>query len=147
MSREVGKNSPIRSRAGARIKDRLFPQKCHVVARAVNEPVDFNRIVSDVIEDEVVSPWEIPQPGHDVVAGDAHIRIVGEQACLCVERLQGVIDDLPLFAAAAKAEEKEDAALQALDDVDPDALSPRQALEALYRLKGLRRDGEAGCKS
>ena len=57
---------------------------------------------------------------------------------------KGVIADLPLFAAAAKAEDKAspDAALQALDDVDPDALSPRQALEALYRLKALRRDGE-----
>jgi len=56
---------------------------------------------------------------------------------------KSVIDDLPLFAAAAKAEETDspDAALQALDEVDPDALSPREALEALYRLKALRRDG------
>ena len=56
---------------------------------------------------------------------------------------KGVIDDLPLFAAAAKAEDKDlsDAALQALDDVDPDALSPREALETLYRLKAIRRDG------
>jgi DNA mismatch repair protein MutS len=57
---------------------------------------------------------------------------------------KGAIDDLPLFAAAAKAEEKEDAALQALDDIDADAMSPREALEAIYRLKGFRRDGEAG---
>ena len=56
---------------------------------------------------------------------------------------KGVIDDLPLFAATAKAEAKEDAAMQALDDVDPDALSPREALEALYWLKALRRDDEA----
>ncbi len=28
-------------------------------------------------------------------------------------------------------------ALQALHDLDPDALSPREALEALYRLKAL----------
>ncbi len=56
---------------------------------------------------------------------------------------KGVIDDLPLFAAAAKVEEKEDAALQVLDGVDPDATSPREALETLYRLKVLRRDGEA----
>ncbi|MDH3740261.1 MAG: DNA mismatch repair protein MutS, partial [Hyphomicrobiales bacterium] len=56
---------------------------------------------------------------------------------------KAVIDDLPLFAAAAKAEDKEDAALQALDELDPDALSPREAQEALYRLKALRRDGEA----
>ena len=53
-----------------------------------------------------------------------------------VERM---IDDLPLFAAARKAPEPEaDAAMAALDAIDPDALTPREALEALYRLKGLR---------
>ncbi|MEW9573176.1 DNA mismatch repair protein MutS [Rhodanobacter sp. Si-c] len=40
---------------------------------------------------------------------------------------------LGLFAPAAPS-----AAEHALDDIDPDALSPREALEALYRLKGLR---------
>jgi len=30
---------------------------------------------------------------------------------------------------------------EALDELDPDALSPREALEALYRLKRLRKDG------
>ncbi|HSG95875.1 MAG TPA: DNA mismatch repair protein MutS, partial [Afifellaceae bacterium] len=59
---------------------------------------------------------------------------------------KGLIDDLPLFAAAAKAEDRDEpeaalAALAALDDLDPDALSPRQALETLYRLKALRRNG------
>ncbi|WP_020177443.1 DNA mismatch repair protein MutS [Methylopila sp. M107] len=53
-----------------------------------------------------------------------------------VERM---IDDLPLFAAARKAPASEaDPALEALDAVDPDTLTPREALEALYRLKGLR---------
>jgi len=56
---------------------------------------------------------------------------------------KGVIDKLPLFAAAASAEPKEDVALQALDEIDPGALSPRQAQETLYRLKALRRDGES----
>jgi len=56
---------------------------------------------------------------------------------------KGLIDDLPLFAASAKPEAQEDAALAALDGIDADAISPRQALEALYRLKALRRDGEA----
>ena len=48
---------------------------------------------------------------------------------------KAVIDDLPLFAASAAPEPQDtlDAALQALDDVDPDAISPRQALAALYR--------------
>jgi len=43
-----------------------------------------------------------------------------------------------LFAAPAPTEAPpRHAALDALDDLDPDALSPKQALEALYRLKKL----------
>ena len=48
------------------------------------------------------------------------------------------LDDLPLFAAAA---EQEEAAVDALRDelaaLDVDALSPREALDTLYRLKSL----------
>ncbi|TGX42557.1 DNA mismatch repair protein MutS [Sphingomonas naasensis] len=52
------------------------------------------------------------------------------------------LDDLPLFAAAAEAEEeKVDALRTELDGLDIDALSPREALETLYRLKGLAADG------
>lgn len=48
------------------------------------------------------------------------------------------LDDLPLFAAAATPEEApRDALREALNAIDPDALSPREALEALYRLKGV----------
>ncbi|GFZ82837.1 DNA mismatch repair protein MutS [Elstera cyanobacteriorum] len=60
--------------------------------------------------------------------------------------LSRLADDLPLFAALKAApepaEEAEEPpalhpALAALADIDPDALTPREALEALYRLKGL----------
>ena len=48
------------------------------------------------------------------------------------------LDDLPLFAAAAaQEEEKVDALRAALDMIDADALSPREALDELYRLKHL----------
>ncbi|UIJ47470.1 DNA mismatch repair protein MutS [Sphingomonas cannabina] len=48
------------------------------------------------------------------------------------------LDDLPLFAAAAEAEEEAVDALRAeLDGLDIDALSPREALEVLYRLKSM----------
>jgi DNA mismatch repair protein MutS len=49
------------------------------------------------------------------------------------------LDDLPLFAAAAKEAEAPapDPLLSALGEVDPDALSPREALEIVYRLKRL----------
>ena len=44
-----------------------------------------------------------------------------------------------LFSAPAQVEAPEDSALdQALDAIDPDALSPRDALDALYRLKAVR---------
>ncbi|WP_097063390.1 DNA mismatch repair protein MutS [Sphingomonas guangdongensis] len=49
------------------------------------------------------------------------------------------LDDLPLFAAAAQAEEAKavDALREELARTDVDALSPREALELVYRLKGL----------
>ncbi len=48
------------------------------------------------------------------------------------------LDDLPLFAAAAEAEEEAiDTLRTELAAIDVDALSPREALDALYRLKGL----------
>jgi DNA mismatch repair protein MutS len=52
-------------------------------------------------------------------------------------------DDLPLFAAAeasAPATPEISALEQALDTLQPDELTPRAALDALYALKKLRRD-------
>ena len=47
------------------------------------------------------------------------------------------LDDLPLFAALAEAEPEPDPLLTALAATDPDALTPREALDALYALKRL----------
>ncbi|MEG3179576.1 DNA mismatch repair protein MutS [Sphingomonas sp. LT1P40] len=48
------------------------------------------------------------------------------------------LDDLPLFAAlAAREEEPVDALRSELTLLDIDALTPREALDALYRLKGM----------
>jgi DNA mismatch repair protein MutS len=47
------------------------------------------------------------------------------------------LDDLPLFAAAAEPEHAPDPILSALEEIEPDSLTPREALEALYRLKKL----------
>jgi DNA mismatch repair protein MutS len=54
------------------------------------------------------------------------------------------LDDLPLFAALAQeaAEAEPDPLLAALGEIDPDSLSPKEALEAIYRLK--RIDSERG---
>jgi DNA mismatch repair protein MutS len=54
---------------------------------------------------------------------------------------RATLEDLPLFAQIAAAEPDEEQAPdpvhEALAAVDPDGLSPRDALEALYRLKSL----------
>jgi DNA mismatch repair protein MutS len=48
------------------------------------------------------------------------------------------LDDLPLFAATAPVSVTEPSKVdKALGEIDPDTLSPREALDALYRLKGL----------
>ena len=50
------------------------------------------------------------------------------------------LDDLPLFAPRAPAAKSSEPskADKALADLDPDSMTPREALEALYRLKGLQ---------
>ncbi|ATE63229.1 DNA mismatch repair protein MutS [Rhizorhabdus dicambivorans] len=51
------------------------------------------------------------------------------------------LDDLPLFAAAAQLEEAPpDPLRSAVEGIDVDALSPRDALDLLYKLKAIARD-------
>jgi DNA mismatch repair protein MutS len=63
--------------------------------------------------------------------------------------VQKMIDDLPLFApllaqsSTPVATPKRDELREALDGIDPDELSPKAALEALYELKK-RRGTETG---
>jgi DNA mismatch repair protein MutS len=47
------------------------------------------------------------------------------------------LDDLPLFAAASEPEPAGDPLAAALESIDPDRLTPREALEKLYELKRL----------
>ena len=62
-----------------------------------------------------------------------------------LERLEGEkaaavsLDDLPLFAVAEPPPPRPSAVEDALQAIQPDELSPREALEALYRLKSLGR--------
>ena len=53
-----------------------------------------------------------------------------------------LIDDLPLFAASARPESAVDPLHAALDAIRPDELSPKEALEALYKLKAIRTGGK-----
>jgi len=56
-------------------------------------------------------------------------------------RAERLVDDLPLFSAALRREAppaaKADPLNEALAAINPDELTPKEALEALYRLKGL----------
>jgi DNA mismatch repair protein MutS len=93
---------------------------------------------------------------HDVQAGPAdrsygvHVaRLAGlpsravkraEQVLKKLEAAPDAVETLPLFAAAA--EENEDtldlashAALELLENLDPDSLTPREALDLIYKLK------------
>ncbi|HVH37179.1 MAG TPA: hypothetical protein VM757_01150, partial [Sphingomicrobium sp.] len=47
------------------------------------------------------------------------------------------LDDLPLFASAAEPAPPPDGLMKELTALEPDSLTPRQALEELYRLKRL----------
>jgi DNA mismatch repair protein MutS len=51
-----------------------------------------------------------------------------------------LIDDLPLFSAARAAEPQVDPLREALAAVRPDDMSPKDALETLYKLKGIAHD-------
>ena len=54
-----------------------------------------------------------------------------------LERGSATGPDLPLFASLPPAEPAPDLIRATLDAIEPDQLSPREALEALYKLKGL----------
>jgi DNA mismatch repair protein MutS len=55
--------------------------------------------------------------------------------------LMRLADDLPLFATAGKpADAPSDPVRELLDTVSPDSLTPKEALELLYRLKGLSKE-------
>ncbi|MGI8611536.1 MAG: DNA mismatch repair protein MutS [Sphingomicrobium sp.] len=54
------------------------------------------------------------------------------------------LDDLPLFAAASEAEPARDELADALAAIDPDSLSPREALEQLYALKRIAAERGSG---
>ena len=49
------------------------------------------------------------------------------------------LDTLPLFAAAPQAAPSDPLA-DAIEAIDPDSLTPREALDALYRLKALAKE-------
>jgi DNA mismatch repair protein MutS len=55
------------------------------------------------------------------------------------QSLSALADELPLFSAAPM-EEPKNPVLELLSDINPDSLSPKEALELLYKLKDAARD-------
>lgn len=54
------------------------------------------------------------------------------------------LDDLPLFAAVAEqVEEARDPLRTEIESIDVDALTPREALDLVYKLKSIARAGSA----
>ncbi len=58
-------------------------------------------------------------------------------------RKSALLDDLPLFSAAPPAPKpREPSGMERIvDEVDPDTLTPKEALELVYRLKTMKKDG------
>lgn len=78
------------------------------------------------------------------IAGLPHVAVNRARAIL--EQLEEtdnkskIIDDLPLFSVAAKeinVQREKSAVEKAIENINPDNLSPRQALDLLFELKGL----------
>ena len=86
-------------------------------------------------------------PGGEA-GGPARPRVIARarQVLARLEKQHGkpraALEDLPLFALLAEpgpepAEQASDSLCEAVHAIDPDSLSPREALEAIYRLKAL----------
>ncbi|MEO1242929.1 MAG: DNA mismatch repair protein MutS [Pseudomonadota bacterium] len=79
----------------------------------------------------------LPQPV--IERAEAILALLEEQ-----RQTGGAVEELPLFAAAAPppkpspgAEDAPNQLQEALNEVNPDSLSPREALDTLYRLKSI----------
>jgi len=87
----------------------------------------------------------LPQP---VTARAAEVLQILEQHQHAGRRGRDGLEELPLFAARPNhhiSERRDEAALAAaLAAIDPDGLTPRAALDALYRLKELEEKGRHG---
>jgi DNA mismatch repair protein MutS len=70
------------------------------------------------------------------VVSRAHAILAELEAADRRAPVEALIDDLPLFARVAETQAPKDSLREALSKIDPDQLSPRDALAALYELKG-----------
>ncbi|MEF3367137.1 DNA mismatch repair protein MutS [Methylocystis sp. 9N] len=69
------------------------------------------------------------------VVARSHVILAELEAADRRAPVETLIDDLPLFARLAEAVPPKDALRDALEEIDPDQMTPREALAALYELK------------
>ncbi|PPD02298.1 MAG: DNA mismatch repair protein MutS, partial [Methylocystis sp.] len=69
------------------------------------------------------------------VVARAHAILAELEAADRRAPVETLIDDLPLFARLAEASTPKDSLRDALQEIDPDQMTPREALAALYELK------------
>jgi DNA mismatch repair protein MutS len=79
----------------------------------------------------------IPAP---VLARAKSVLAKLEQGRAATGGIAAGLDDLPLFAAAAQEEPAPDPLRTALAQAEPDTMSPREALDLLYRLKAMAKE-------
>jgi DNA mismatch repair protein MutS len=117
------------------------------LARLVNTTVRVKEFQGDVVFLHEVAPGVADRSYGVQVAKLAGLptavverarTILGElEASDRAAPVRKMIDDLPLFSAARRDAPSADPLWEAVAAIDPDALTPKEALEALYRLKRL----------
>jgi DNA mismatch repair protein MutS len=137
----------------------LFATHYHELARLAEscEALSLHHVRAKEWKGDLVLLHELAEGAADRSYGLAVARLAGVPKPV-IARAKAVLDklekgraetgglaaglgELPLFAAAAQAEEAErDTLREELQDLDVDALAPREALELLYRLKRLAGD-------
>jgi DNA mismatch repair protein MutS len=137
----------------------LFATHYHELARLAEscEALSLHHVRAKEWKGDLVLLHELAEGAADRSYGLAVARLAGVPKPV-IARAKAVLDklekgrahtgglapgigELPLFAAAAHAEEAErDTLREELQDLDVDALAPREALELLYRLKRLAGD-------
>jgi len=140
----------------------LFATHYHELARLAEtcEALSLHHVRAREWKGELVLLHELAEGPADRSYGLAVARLAGLPPQV-VARAKAVLDklekgraetgglaaglgDLPLFAAAAQIEEEQcDTLREALRAINVDALSPREALEALYELKREAGEGDA----
>ena len=135
----------------------LFATHYHELTTLADRLVEVANVTVDVKEwkDEIVFLHKVKPGAADRSYGIHVARLAGLPASVTaranevLKRLEedqstgsggGALEDLPLFAVTREAAEPEPSALeQAVSIINPDELTPRSALELVYRLKEILR--------